>query len=150
MNSTYQYPAFSAPLFAAAETICFSKRDSSGQASFLVNGTPSRSITFRDLAGLYIKGASRSVYCCSIKCLDKSYQICRLSEREFWEIVKGKQFKVIVDASTSRLKDEALDPTMTVSDNISHIFALMDAGENDGVKRIMEKSPCYQFVEIQN
>lgn len=150
MNNNYKYTDYPAPLFAASETVSFSKRDSSGRASFLINDTPSRSISFKDLAGLYLKVASRAVYCCSIKCSDKSYQICRLNENEFWEIVKGKQFKVVVDISTNRLKDEAIDPSMTISDNVNHVFSLLDAGKNDGLNTVMEKSPCYQFVEIKN
>ena len=71
-------------------------------------------------------------------------------EEEFWEIVKGKQFKVIVDNATKRLLESAYDKTLTLADNICRVFSLLDAGKEDELQNVLKKSPCYQFVEIQN
>ncbi len=138
------------PLFAAAESVWFSRIGCPDRHSFRVNDSPSRSFCFEDLSGLYLKVPGRSVYCCSIQCAEKSYQICRLSEEEFWEIVKGKHFKVIVDNSTKRLQESAYDTTMTLADNICRVFSLLDAGREDELCDVLKKSPCYQFVEIRS
>ena len=150
MNDTKRTGSMDTPLFAASESVWFSRIGCPDRHSFRVNDSPSRSFRFEDLSGLYLKAPGRSVYCCSIQCTDKSYQICRLSEEEFWEIVKGKHFKVIVDNATKRLLESAYDTTLTLADNICRVFSLLDAGKEDELQNVLKKSPCYQFVEIPN
>ena len=150
MNDTQRAGSMDAPLFAASESVWFSRIGCSDRHSFRVNDSPSRDFCFEDLSGLYLKTPGRSVYCCSIQCADKNYQICRLNEEEFWEIVKGKQFKVIVDNATKRLLESAYDTTLTLADNICRVFSLLDAGREDELRNVLKKAPCYQFVEIQN
>lgn len=138
------------PLFAASELVRFSRIGCPDQHSFRVNDSPSRVFCFEDLSGLYLKTPGHSIYCCSIQCADKNYQICRLNEAEFWEIVKGKQFKVIVDNATKRLLESAYDTSLTLEENICRVFSLLDAGKEDELLNVLKKSPCYQFVEIQS
>ncbi len=150
MDYTANKDVLAAPLFAASEMVWFSRTNDRGNTSFLINGSKSRYFLFEDLAGLYFKDKSRSVYCCSIHCGKKSYQMCRLSESEFWAIVQGKRFRVIVDLSTNRLKGCDLDMSISLADNINKVFALLDAGRDAKSEYSIEQSPCYQFIEIPN
>lgn len=150
MNCFQRSGMIEVPLFAASETVWFSRVDGSDRLTFRVNDSPARNVDFEDLTGLYLKESSRFVYCCSIQCEGKSYQICRLGSDEFWEIVKGKRFKVVVDTSMKRIQEDAFDSSMSISNKVNLVFALLDTGKNQELKDYLKKSPCYQFVETTN
>ncbi len=150
MNCSPHTGMIDTPLFAASESVWFSRFECSGQSLYRINDSPTRSMAFDDLTGLYLKESSRSIYCCSIRCAGKSYQICRLNEDEFWEIVKGKRFKVIIDVSTKLIRKDAFDMSLTLADNINKVFTLLDAGMDEELRGRLKKAPCFQFVEIVN
>ena len=133
------------PPFAAAETVCFERRGNDGHYFYVINGTPSRSVDFESLNGIYIKERSRSVYCCSLAMKSGEFQICRLIESDFWGLVEGKTFNVVVDESTRKV---LTDGNLSPKEAVDRLFKGLDSGDETMLEKMTVTSPCYQLVEI--
>lgn len=131
--------------FAASETVCFERRGDEGNYFYIINGTASRMVSFKQLNGIYIKERSRGVYCCSLAMKSGDFQICRLIEDDFWGLVAGKTFRVVVDESTRRVLPSGLKPS---SETVDTIFHELDSGNGTVIDEMTVSSPCYQMIEI--
>lgn len=130
--------------FAASETVCFERRGEEGNYFYVINGTAARTISFEHLNGIYIKERSRGVYCCSLAMKSGDYQICRLIEEDFWGLVAGKTFKVVIDESTRRVLPYGLKPP---SEAVDILFHELDSGNGAVLEEMTVSSPCYQLIE---
>lgn len=135
-------------LFAPSENVWFERECSGDQYLYVINGTPGRTFTFNALNGLFVKENSRMVYCCSISLKGDNYQICRLTEEDFWLLVKGKRFRVISDNSTLMVKADFAEDKESVLEKTQRVFSLLDTGHEYEARVLVKPAPCYQLVEV--
>lgn len=133
--------------FGVSEIVRFGRMSNDGAYYYTINDSPSRVITYSLLNGLFIKERSTGVYCCSIESKDGLYQLYRLQEEEFWEVVQGKTFLVVTDLSTLRISDSYLSRSFPLGQSMDEVFEHMEKGEDD-IGDLVYAAPCFQFVEI--
>lgn len=135
-------------LFAPSENVWFERECAGNQYLYVINGTPGRTFTFNALNGLFVKDNSRLIYCCSISLKGEDYQICCLSEEDFWLLVKGKHFRVISDNSTLRVNADFTEDKESVLEKTRRVFSLLDTGNENEASGLVKPAPCYQLVEV--
>ena len=135
-------------LFAPSENVWFERETAGNQFVYVINGTPGRTFKFSALNGIFVKDNSHLIYCCSISLKEDHYQICRLTEEDFWCIIKGKHFKVISDNSTSIVNASSAEEKEAMLENTRRLFSLLDAGNEQEASVLVRPAPCYQFVEL--
>ena len=102
------------------------------------------------LNAFFIKEAGRCVYCCTLRVDGISYQIFQLSAEEFWELVKDKSFKVMVDKDVYLLLGtRSTDFSYEIKAKLLSIFKSKDSGEPIRANNLLSASSCYQFEEIK-
>lgn len=131
--------------FAASETVCLERRGEEGNYFYIINGTASRTVSFKQLNGIYIKERSRGVYCCSLAMKSGDFQICRLIEEDFWGLVAGKTFNIVVDESTRKILPSGQN---TAKETVELLFNELDSGNEAILSEITVLAPCYQMIEI--
>lgn len=135
-------------LFAPSESVWFERECAGNQYLYVINGTPGRTFTFNALNGLFVKDNSRLIYCCSISLKGEDYQICRLTEEDFWLLVKGKRFRVISDNNTFRINADFAEDKESVLEKTLRVFSLLDTGNEYEASVLIKPAPCYQLVEV--
>ena len=130
-------------IFVPSERVTFKRVEFRNECHYFINETHSRNIKFSQLNGVYIKPNSQSVYCCSISTSDGIYQICRLSESDFWQIVKDREFMVIIDNNTLQINCE----DGLALDKAQEVFSLIDQGKEMEANKIGRAS-CRERVSL--
>ena len=104
-------------------------------------------IEFQELAKLFIKAFGKAIYCSSIYADGQEHQLYKLSEDDFWDLVKNRIFIVYIDSNVYTLKDY---PEYNVCDDIKNILKteLYDPALTSDSRFI--QSQCLQFEQIPN
>lgn len=104
-------------------------------------------ITFQELTRLYVKTFGKSVYCSSILSNGNVFQLFKISEDEFYNLVKDKFFRVYIDDQVFTLIDYPLDNVC------GKLKEILNEDHYDMIRSTdhrFEQSSCIQFQEIDS
>lgn len=109
-------------------------------------------IRFADLSGHYIRDDGEEIFCCSIQDGQDHYQICDMTESDFWAIVKDKRLGLMMDCGTFLLNVSKKDNLgiENVKDLARYIFDALNKGRYSDVVGLTTQSPCFHFVVNNN
>lgn len=122
-------------------------------AEFEINNDPNHLVWFSQLNALFIdKDDVEKLYTGSIQLKGTEPRLIRdIFPDDFWNMVKNKKFKVIVDDNgfiQINEKDERVQRIGQISEVCKFIKNKLDAKDYDAIKGMTKESRCYDLVEI--
>ena len=136
------------------EVITFTScRQTFDNAEFQINNSPYWTIWFSQLSGLFYNGDFDGtldlLQGCSIQ-MKNSFQIpSRMSSSEFWNVVKGKRFKVVgVTHCYKPNKYNNEVKRMSIFDVYKKVHNALVNGRGYEVRDLLMPAKCYDLIEI--
>ena len=76
---------------------------------------------------------------------DVQAEALTLIEDDFWAMIEGKEFTVVVDESTRKILPS---PQETSKETVDRLFHELDSGNESILDEMTMLSPCFQLIEI--
>lgn len=138
---------FTHPVFNASDT----------NVEFEINNNPNHKIWLSQLQGVFMNDNNRGeLYSGLMSLKDGTENIMRtLSPQIFWDIVKGRKFRVSIDDNARLLIDgqnEQVRTLLMLNRNyfkvIDFIFEKLDAKEYNLITGMTKAGRCYDLIEV--